>query len=152
PAMRSMFSSTRAPRGVNVASTLSTATVVSGALPFSDNFTTSNGGQIDNQWTVQLGAVAAGNSQATGTGAFNLATVNGISQTDVEAQAFVNNLTTGQSIGIVTRHVGPGYHNFYLGQLRNTGSGLQGAIFLNLGGTFSVLNVGATVKVVPGAL
>jgi hypothetical protein len=147
PVMRTMFSSTPSPRGVNLASSQSTGTVISGALPFSDNFTTSNGGQIDNQWTVQLGAVAAGAGQAIGTGAFNLATVNGISQADVKAQASVNNLTAGQSIGIVTRHVGPGYHNFYLGQLRNTGSGLQGAIFVNLSGTFYLLNIGKTVPV-----
>src|SRR5262249_54012349 len=84
---------------------------------------------------------------------FNLATVSGISQADVQAQAFVNNLNPGQSIGIVTRYVGPGYNNFYLGQLRNIGNGLlQGAIFLNLNGTFSVLNVGATVNVAPWTL
>jgi hypothetical protein len=134
-------------------STKPTVQVIPGGvtLPFSDSFTTSNGGQIDNQWTVQLGSVAAGNNQAVGTGAFNLATVNGISQADVQAHATVN-LSAGQSIGVVTRYGGPGYSNFYMGQLRNTGSGLQGAIFLNMGGSFTALSVGPTFSASAGTL
>src|SRR5262249_21243452 len=130
-----------------------TVQVVPGAatLPFSDNFT-NNGSQLSNQWATQLGSFSVnGSHQAVGGGAFNLATVVGINQADVQAQATVN-LSSGQSAGIVTRYGGPGYSNFYFGQLRNTGSGLQGAIFLNSGGNFTTLAVGATVAAASGTL
>jgi hypothetical protein len=130
-----------------------TVQVLPGAagLPFSDNFT-NNGSQLSNQWATQLGSFSVnGSHQAVGGGAFNLATVIGINQADVQAQATVN-LSSGQSAGIVTRYGGPGYNNFYFGQLRNTGSGLQGAIFLNSGGNFTTLAVGATVAAASGNL
>src|SRR5262249_43124694 len=37
-------------------------------------------------------------------------------------------------------------NDFYVGQIRDTGSGLQPAIFKNIGGTFSTIAVGATVS------
>jgi hypothetical protein len=177
PASQSLFAGSRAPQGVNLTSSRSQVTVLSGAnaLPLSDTFI-NTGGQLDStKWAVQLGAIAVDstNKQAMGSGTFNLATVEDaatdnvpedqeqenletgpedqdlgpelpdISQADVATQVTVNSLGNGQSVGLVTRYVGPGYNNFYLGQLRNTGSGLQGAIFVNLAGTFYTLNVGS---------
>jgi hypothetical protein len=115
--------------------------------PFSDNFATpSDGSQLSRDWTDQLGNVTINEcSQALGTAGFNLSTVNGINLADQKAVADIN-LTTGQTFGLVTRYQGPLYSNFYLGQLRDTGSGFQAAIFKNIGGVFTTLSFGATVS------
>src|SRR5262249_58733519 len=63
------------------------------------------------------------------------------------------NLGAGETAGLVARYGGPGYSNFYLGQLRAIGNGqFQAAIFANIGGTFRTLAVGSTVNSGTGTL
>src|SRR5262249_49909831 len=62
------------------------------------------------------------------------------------------NVGSGQTIGLVARYGGPLYSNFYLGQLRDTGSGFQAAIFKNIGGSFATIAVGSTIASANGTL
>src|SRR5262249_43677174 len=136
-------------------------TVQNGSLTFQDTFAAgspagdpSDGSQLSRQWTDQLGNINVNSSnQAVGTSDFNLSTVNGITQADVKVLAGVNlTLGSGQSAGIVARYGGPGYSNFYLAQVRDVGTGFQGAIFKNVGGTFFTVAVGSTVGSGTGTL
>jgi hypothetical protein len=128
------------------------ATVTNVTIPpkFTDPFTTrSDGGgaQLDNAWRDQLGNISVnGSNQAFGVGDTNLSTVNGVSIADATVTGDINLLVgSGQTVGLVARYSGPGYSNFYLAQLRDTGTGLQAAIFKNIGGTFSTVAVGISI-------
>jgi hypothetical protein len=114
-------------------------------LPFSDNFTTtSDGSQLSRNWTDQLGNITVNAShQAMGIDSTNLSTVNGINGANVTVQGDINLVAgSGQTVGLVARYGGPGYSNFYLAQLRDTGSGFQAAIFKNIGGSFTLVQLG----------
>jgi subtilisin-like proprotein convertase family protein len=121
-------------------------------LPFTDNFsTTSDGSQLDRFWTDQFGNIGVPAGQAVGVGAINLSTLNGISQGDVKVDAQVNvAVGSGQTVGLVARYGGPLYSNFYLAQIRDTGAGLQAAIFKNIGGVFTTIAVGSTFQPAAG--
>src|SRR5262249_49262163 len=98
--------------------------------------------------------ITVANGAATGTGDFSLSTVNGINVADVTVAGDVS-LTpgAGQSAGLVARYTGPLYSNFYLAQFRDIGNGLyQAAIFKNIGGTFSLVALGATTTKNAGRL
>jgi hypothetical protein len=118
-------------------------------LPFADTF--GSGTELSAKWSNPLGNATLVNGFAIGESDFNLAALNGVNQSNVKVQADVT-LVAGQQVGLVARYGGPGYANFYLGQLRATGSGVQAAIFSNVGGTFSTLVVGSTVSASAGTL
>ena len=134
-------------QGVSVSSFSATTLAAPSAqtLPFADNFkATSDGSQLTTNWSDRLGNVTVVNGLATGESAFNLSTVNGlgIGNAIVTANVAVN---PGGNAGLVARYGGPGYSNFYLGQLRALGNGMfQAAIFKNIGGVFTTIAVGAT--------
>src|SRR5262249_1155606 len=70
-------------------------------LPFSDDFwTTSDGSQLDRNWTDQNGNITVVNGVATGVGATNVSTVNGINQGAVSVSANVT-VASGQYAGLV---------------------------------------------------
>jgi uncharacterized repeat protein (TIGR01451 family) len=123
------------------------AVPTSQTLPFTDGFSSAgDGSQLSSNWSDQNGNIAVANGAATGTGDFNLSTVNGINVADVTVAGDVS-LTpgAGQSAGLVARYTGPLYSNFYFAQFRDIGNGLyQAAIFKNIGGTFSLVSLGAT--------
>jgi len=80
--------------------------------------------------------------------------VNGINVADVTVAGDVS-LTpgAGQSAGLVARYTGPLYSNFYFAQFRDIGNGqYQAAIFKNIGGTFSLVALGATTTKNAGRL
>jgi hypothetical protein len=88
-------------------------------LPFSDNFTdvTSPANQLSNNWVNQAGTFSDNPTQrtATGIGALDLATVTGVSASNVLLQASIS-LTTGESAGLVADFSGGGSdQNYYLG-------------------------------------
>src|SRR5262249_2488270 len=118
-----------------------------------DDFsTTSDGSQLDRNWTDQRGNITVVSGQATGTGAGNsLSTLNGPNQADVTASASVA-LAAGQTAGLVTRYSGPLENNLYLGQLFGTGSGFQASIWKNIGGVYTRLVTGLTVSTGSGTL
>src|SRR5262249_23463771 len=114
-------------------------------LPFTDNFTiTGDGSQLTTNWSDQLGNVTVVNGQATGEGAFNLSTVNGLNIGNAKVTANVS-VNPGGNVGLVARYTGPLYNDFYLGQLRDLGNGqFQAAIFKNIGGVFTTIPVRRT--------
>src|SRR5262249_5677559 len=95
-------------------------------LPFTDNFAnTSDAFQLSTNWSDQLGnitVVPGVPNHATGEGAFNLSTANGLSIADTKVKASVG-VASGGSVGLVARYAGPLYNNFYLAQLRDIGGG-----------------------------
>src|SRR5262249_21735691 len=122
------------------------------SLPFTDNFTTtSDGSQLSRNWSDQFGNITISGNQAVGTGGTNLSTVNGLALTDTKVTANTN-MGSGQTIGLIGRYGGPLYNNFYLAQLRDTGSGFQAAIFRNIGGSFATIAVGSTIPTANGTL
>jgi hypothetical protein len=131
------------------------AVPTSQTLPFKDGFSSAgDGSQLSPNWSDQNGDIAVANGVATGTGDFNLSTVNGINVADVTVAGDVS-LTpgAGQSASLVARYSGPLYSNFYLAQFRDIGNGqYQAAIFKNIGGTFSLVALGATTTKNAGRL
>jgi uncharacterized repeat protein (TIGR01451 family) len=122
--------------------------------PFSDNFsTTSDGSQLDPNWTDQNGNTTVVKGLATGeaAGFDNLSTVIGINQANVTVEASIA-LTSGQAVGLVTRYGGTLDGSYYLGQLYNNGSGVQATIWKHIGGTFTLLTTGLTVGSGTGTL
>jgi hypothetical protein len=124
-------------------------------LPFTDDFSvTGDGSQLTTNWTDQHGNITVVNGAATGTGDFNLSTVNGINVADVTVAGDIH-LTpgAGQSADLVARYTGPLHSNFYLAQFCDIGKGLyQAAIFKNIGGTYSLVALGATTAKNAGRL
>src|SRR5262249_39312722 len=125
------------------------------ALPFTDDFSSpaniSDGSQLSRNWTDRNGNVTVVNGQATGTGASNVSTVNGVNQGDVAVTANVT-VAAGQYAGLVTRYGGPLESNFYVGFLVSNGSSFQGTIWKNIGGTYSLLASGSFVNTGIGTL
>jgi subtilisin-like proprotein convertase family protein len=123
------------------------------SLPFKDDFsTTSDGSQLDSNWTDQFGNISVSNGKAVGTAGNNLSTVNGLNQADVAVSIDVNLTSSNQAAGLVTRYGGPLYNNFYLAQIVDIGSGFKTEIFENIGGTFTQLAVGSVVNTGTGTL
>ncbi len=124
-----------------------------GSLPFSDNFsTTSDGSQLDRQWTDQTGNITVVGGLATGKDAFNLSTVNGLSGTDMAVTGSIN-LSGSQWVALVSRYSGPLENNFYLGQLLGNGNGtFTPTIWKKVGGVWTKLNTGANINSANGTL
>jgi hypothetical protein len=98
--------------------------------------------QLDNVWTEHVGnfAVTGTTSKAaTGSGADNLATLNGVAAADVAIQAQIKSLDAGQLIGLSARYSGPGLSDQYMGLIYNAGGTARAAIYRNLGGTWALL-------------
>jgi len=141
----------RLSNGASVGSFSAAAATVTNVtkLPFSDSFTSaSDGSQLDSAWRDQFGNIAVNNShQAVGVGDTNLSTVNGLSVGDVTVQGDIDVTgASGRYAGLVARYTGPGYSNFYLAQIRNTGSGYVAAIFANVGGSFKTIAVATSAS------
>jgi hypothetical protein len=128
-------------------------TLTPAGLPFSDNFSsTSDGSQLSTNWSDQNGNITVVSGLATGEGDFNLSTLNVVSVTNVTVAGDIN-LGAGQSVGLAARYTGPLYSNFYLAQLRDIGGGqFQAAIFKNIGGVFSLVQLGDTTTSGAGTL
>ena len=77
-------------------------------LPFTDNFSASDGSELSADWTDRSGNITVVNNQATGSGPgkTNVSTVNGISAANVKIISTVA-LAAGQDVGLVTRYSGP---------------------------------------------
>src|SRR5439155_3504170 len=90
-------------------------TQLTASLPFNDDFsTTSDGSQLDRQWTDQSGNIAVVNGEAVGQAAYSLSTVNGINQANVAVTAGISLTAKNQAAGLVARYHGPLNANYYL--------------------------------------
>ncbi len=133
--------------------TATAITQLTPTLPFSDNFSmTSDGSQLDRNWTDQTGNITVVGGKATGEDSFNLSTVNGINQGDVSTSLGIN-LTGSQWASLVTRYAGPLEGNFYVGQLVGNGNGtFTPSIWKKVNGVWTKLNTGANVNNASGTL
>ena len=74
-------------------------------------------GQLNSYWSIQSGDYVDNAGTLTGqSSGVNLATVNGVSQTNANVSATIT-LTTGQYAGLVTRYAGSGVQNMYFGEI-----------------------------------
>lgn len=130
-------------------------TTLTPTLPFTTDFSsTSYGSQLDLNWTDQNGNVTVMTGQPTGEapGNANLSTLNGITQADVKVTANVT-MSSGQIAGLVARYTGQNgslESNLYLGQLYDSGSGVQATIWKNVGGVYTMLIIGQTANKTSG--
>jgi hypothetical protein len=123
-----------------------TATAVTpqnATLPFNENFSAANypsnpGAQLSSFWQNQVGDLSLVNGKATGQTTYNLATLNGVNQSDVLIQAVIN-VPVGQYAGLVTRYQGTGDQNMYFGMIASTGSGYVAKIYVNHNGVWTLL-------------
>jgi len=107
-------------------------------LPFTDTFS-GPGSQLSAFWTNQSGNLAIANGVATGQSALNLATLNGINQTNTSVQASVN-IPAGQYAGLVSRVQGSGVQSMYFAAIVSSGPGYVAAIWICQGGVFTLLS------------
>ncbi|HEV3142504.1 MAG TPA: hypothetical protein VGZ47_01315, partial [Gemmataceae bacterium] len=89
-------------------------------LPFSDNFNAATNQQLSNSWLNQQGNFQVSAGVATGLGSLDVATVNGINNSNVFVQADVN-VPAGQIGGLVARYGGPLDGNMYWAGLNAMG-------------------------------
>jgi hypothetical protein len=121
-------------------------TLTNNTLPFSDNFSTATNRQLSNSWLNQQGSFQVAGGVAAGLGSLNVATVNGINNSNVFVQADVTLTGAGQSAGVVSRYSGTGDTNMFWAGLINSGGQYFAQIWVNLGGTWgnwTSQNVGA---------
>jgi hypothetical protein len=117
-----------------------TLTLTTASLPFSDTFNSATNQQISNSWLNRLGNFQVASGVATGLGPVNVATLNGVSATNVVQQADVNVIGgAGWSAGLVSRYSGSGDRNMYFAGLVNTGSGFQVQVRRYINGTWKTL-------------
>jgi hypothetical protein len=114
-------------------------------LPFSDNF--SANGSLSSNWSVNIGTMSVASGTVSGGTNINVATVNGVTASDVSDQANVNvSGGVGEVAGLALRYSGPGDQNMYVGQLQNTNAGVVASIWVNVNGQWTPLtsaNIGA---------
>jgi hypothetical protein len=128
----------------------SALTLTNVSLPFNDNFNRTNG-ELGSNWLDRLGeSQISGNQVVTRvvdptsndpSKQVVLATVNGVSNANVQVQADVTLASTGvQYSGLVARYSGVGDQNMYWGGLLGVNGAFQAFIYRNVGGVWTQLN------------
>lgn len=130
----------RASAGATILDSLSASVFpqVNVTLPFGDNFGVN--GALSSNWFNQLGGFSVSNNLATAIGPLDIATLNGVTQANVDLKATANVPAAGEGAGLVARYSGSGDMNMYFGGLFNTGSGIQAQIWVNINGNWRLLN------------
>jgi hypothetical protein len=109
-------------------------------LPFADNFNRPNNFFLGAGWVQSFGDFENINGAAQGVSVTGDATLQGVSQTNVQAQADVTLGTTGtQYGGVIARYSGPGDANMYWGGLVSISGAYSAVIYRNVGGTWTNL-------------
>ncbi len=105
---------------------------------FTENF--NNAANFDTNWRQNVGNFALNAGTATSTTALSIATVYGVSATDVVVTSTAT-LATGQYAGLVARYSGPGDTNMYWAGLTQNADGSGTALlYRNLGGAWTLLS------------
>jgi len=131
--MRSSAGATLAHFSANV------LTLTNNTLQFNENFNPAANLQLSTSWLNQQGNFQVSGGVATGLGSLDVATVNGISNTNVFVQAQVN-VSVGQIGGLVARYSGPLDQNMDWADVVNLGGGMiQAQIWQNYHGVWSEL-------------
>src|ERR1051325_5921976 len=123
------------------------------SLPFTDDFATNNynSTELGLSWREQVGGFTASAGTLTSVGALDIATLNGVAQSDVVVQANVNLVGNGVGAGLVARYSGSGDANMYLGVLYLADGVTTAYIFRNLNGAWTMLG-SKTVSSTSGSL
>ncbi|HLW66793.1 MAG TPA: choice-of-anchor tandem repeat GloVer-containing protein [Gemmataceae bacterium] len=111
------------------------------SLNFTDDFNRADIPFLGVGWNENVGDFATLGSRGIGNAApVNLATVNGVSATDVSVLGTFQLSAVGSFAGLVARYSGPGDKNMYLGELTKTSSTVYTATILkNFGGVWTQL-------------
>ncbi len=122
----------------------SALTVGTPSLPFTGDFTTVTSpepSQLTDNWINQDGnyRVNTTSGTATGIGNLDLATLVGLSVANVTVQANVTVTGVGEDAGLVSRYTGSGDQNYFLGEIVNTGSGVEAYLYQNVNGVMTPL-------------
>jgi hypothetical protein len=128
-------------------------TLIANTPPFGDSFgSPSQGSQLSYSWEEHAGNFNLGIGAAVGQAGLNLATVNGLLETNATVQANVTLSSVGQYAGLVARYSGPLDNNMYYASVKLVGNGqFTAAIYRNLGGTWTQL-AATTLSTFNGAL
>lgn len=95
--------------------------------------------ELGTEWHQRVGHFGVSAPSVVGMGTVNLATVNGISASNVWVDSSASVPNAGQSAGVVARYSGSGDGNMYLGVYSNTGAGYDAAIWLKNAGVWTLL-------------
>jgi len=115
-------------------------------LPFLDDFNRAESFSLGEFWTERAGDIGVRNQRMElFAGEQSMATLNGISESDIEVAADID-ITAGGNAGLLARYTGPGDSNAYLGLLqpadggtfaaqiwKNTGTGWQNLTHTQVG-------------------
>jgi hypothetical protein len=128
-------------------------TLISNTAPFGDNFVTpSQGNQLSYSWEEQAGNFNLGTGAAVGQSSTNLATVNGLTETNTTVQADVTLSAVGQYAGLVARYSNPQSPNMYYASATALANGqFRFAIYRSLHGSWTQLTA-TTLSSFSGAL
>ncbi len=154
--LKSGLSGIRAYGGATVADFQSgAATLTSNTAPFGDVFgTPTQGNQLSYSWEEQAGNfnLATGAAVAQSSSTANLATVNGLLETNANVQANFTLSAVGQYAGLVARYSGLADSNMYYAYVMSLSNGHYAvAITRNLNGAWTQL-ASTTISSFSGAL
>ncbi len=131
-------------QGVTIAS-FSASALAPGTpgLPFTSDFTTVTSpepNQLTNNWINQDGNYTVNTTSGTATGkvSLDLATLVGVTATNVGVQATIS-VASGQYAGLVADYSGSGDQNYYLGGVVATATGYEAYLYRNISGVFTPL-------------
>ncbi len=129
--------SASSPTSFTASVTTSPVTVTTAPASFSDNF--SSAPNYVTNWRQNLGSFSgAGTGSLTGVSSLNIATLYGVSATDVVVSDSVT-LTNGQYGGLVARYSGPADMNMYWAGIGNVNGTYTAYLFRNVGGAWTQL-------------
>jgi hypothetical protein len=125
--------------------TAAAITTTNATIPYAANtFTAADGTQLTSEWTNRMGNFSVASNAAQGKGALNLATLNGVSKTDIQIDANVNVLSGAgvQYAGVMGRYTGPDFSNTYMGWIvtLDGGATYQAMILKNVNGNWTVVS------------
>jgi len=117
-----------------VAEELTPPPVSNATLPFEDDFDRADSSSLGEFWTEQAGDLGImGNVMVLYAEATSIATLNGVSEADVEVFAAFNTLNGGTN-GLLARYSGPGDSNAYMALLQRHNHIISAQIWKNTGG------------------
>lgn len=117
-----------------VAEELTPPPISNATLPFDDYFDRADSSSLGEFWTEQAGDLGiTDNVMVLYAEATSIATLNGVSEADVDVFASINTLNGGNN-GLLARYSGPGDSNAYMAMLQRHNHIISAQIWKNTGG------------------
>ena len=108
-------------------------------FPFTDNFDRPDNTFLGGVWNVQLGNIQIQSDLARNFSAFSIATLRGISQSNVFVQSDVQVVSSGQFACLTARQTGTGNNNMYVAGIRDVKGVFSAVLGKIVNGTLTVL-------------